>query len=71
VVLTVLKGAEDGDGWVVVRAFESSGRAARVKIELPLLETTFEASFGPHEIKTFRVERTPPFRVDEVNLLEW
>lgn len=49
VVLTVLKGGEDGG--YAVRAFEASGRAARAK--LTVLDRTIEADFEPHEIKTF------------------
>jgi alpha-mannosidase len=71
VVMTVLKGAEDGDGSVVVRAYESAGRAAHATIELPLLGRTIEAAFGAHEIKTFRVPRDGDEPVAEVSLLEW
>jgi alpha-mannosidase len=66
VVLTVLKAAEDGDGAIVVRAFESAGRAGRARLEV--LGRSWEADFGAHEIKTFRLERD---RVSEVDLLEW
>jgi alpha-mannosidase len=71
VILTVLKAAEDGDGGVVVRAYESAGREGRVSIELPLAGRTVEADFRPHEIKTFRVPREAAAPVREVNLLEW
>jgi alpha-mannosidase len=71
VILTVLKAAEDGDGGVVVRAYESAGRESRVSIELPLAGRTVEADFRPHEIKTFRVPREAAAPVREVNLLEW
>ncbi len=69
VVVTVLKRAEDGDGALVVRAYETAGRAARARIELPLVGRTIEAAFGAHEIKTFLVPHNEPVR--EVNLLEW
>ena len=71
VVVTVLKAAEDGDGSLVVRGYETSGRAARATLELPLVERTIEAEFGPHEIKTFRVPRDPEAPIAETNLLEW
>jgi alpha-mannosidase len=61
VVLTVLKAAEDGDGYVV-RAYESSGRDADAHIEF--LGRTIDARFGAHEIKTFVETR-------ETDLLEW
>jgi alpha-mannosidase len=50
VVLTVLKRAEDGDGYTV-RAYETAGRAATARFDV--LGKTIEASFAPHEIKTF------------------
>lgn len=71
VVVTVLKGAEDGNGSLVVRGYESAGRPARAVIELPLLDRTIEADFGAHEIKTFVVPRDPDAPVAETNLLEW
>ncbi|HVM16844.1 MAG TPA: glycoside hydrolase family 38 C-terminal domain-containing protein [Gaiellaceae bacterium] len=67
VVLTVLKGAEDGGGAVVARAYESAGRAARATLEV--LGRTWEAEFAPHEIKTFLLPRDG--EVHEVDLLEW
>lgn len=66
VVLTVLKGAEDGEGALVVRAYETAGRATEAT--LMLLGHTWTASFGPHEIKTFRLQKGA---VEETNLLEW
>jgi alpha-mannosidase len=72
VVVTVVKAAEDGDGSLVVRAYESAGRpAAGARIELPLLNRAIDADFGAHEIKTFRVSRDPDEAVVETNLLEW
>jgi alpha-mannosidase len=70
VLVTVLKRSEDDDA-LVVRAYESSGRAARITIELPLVDRRIEADFGAHEIKTFRVPRDPAAPVEETNLLEW
>ena len=69
-VVTVLKASEDDDA-LVVRAYESAGRAASATIELPLLGRTVEADFGPAEIKTFRVPRDPAMPWVETNLLEW
>ncbi len=61
VVVTVVKRAEDGEGWAV-RAVETAGRDADARIEV--LGTTIQAHFGANEIKTF---------VDgkETDLLEW
>ena len=61
VVLTVVKRAEEGDGYAV-RAYESSGRPATARLEV--LGRTIEASFGANEIKTFVGTR-------ETDLLEW
>ena len=66
-----LKAAEDGDGALVVRAYETAGRPARATIELPLVGRTIEADFGPAEVKTFRVPRDPDIPIEETNLLEW
>jgi alpha-mannosidase len=66
VVATVLKGAEDGDAYVV-RAYEAAGRPARATVTV--LGRTFEAQFGANEIKTFLVPRDGGEPV-EVDLLE-
>ena len=69
VVPAVLKLAEDGDDAMVVRAYETTGRAAEATIEV--LGRTMTASFGPAEVKTFRVPRDPALPVTEVDLIEW
>ena len=71
VVVSVLKAAEDGDGALIVRAYESGGTPASARIELQLLDRTIEAEFAANEIKTFRVPRDSAEPVAEVNLLEW
>ncbi|WP_181764114.1 alpha-mannosidase [Streptomyces albidus (ex Kaewkla and Franco 2022)] len=71
VLVTVIKGDEDAGGDVVVRAYESAGRATSARIALPMLgERVVEASFGPCEIKTFRVPRDAGQPVVETDLLE-
>jgi alpha-mannosidase len=69
VVPTVLKMAEDGDDAMVVRAYETTGRPAEATIEV--LGRTVTASFGPAEVKTFRVPRDPASPVTGVDLIEW
>lgn len=64
VVLSVLKGAEDGDG-VIVRAYESAGRDTSARLEV--LGRELATHFGAHEIKTLKLAGT----IDEVNLVEW
>jgi alpha-mannosidase len=63
VVITAVKGAEDGDGFVV-RAYETAGRGSRARFEI--LDRTIEADFGANEIKTFVVAD----EVRETDLLE-
>ena len=65
VVVTAVKGAEDGKGFVV-RAYESAGRASRARFEI--LGRVIEADFGANEIKTFVVVGD---EVRETDLLEW
>jgi alpha-mannosidase len=66
VVVTAVKAAEDGDGFVV-RGYESGGRASRAHLEI--LDHAVEADFGAHEIKTFVVSSDGEVR--ETDLLEW
>ncbi|MQA24719.1 MAG: alpha-mannosidase [Micromonosporaceae bacterium] len=68
---TALKLSEDGDGDLILRAYETAGARVAVSIELPLLGRAVAADFGPHEIKTFRIPRDPARPVIETNLLEW
>jgi alpha-mannosidase len=68
VVPTVLKVAEDGDA-LVVRAYETAGRACDATIEV--LGRTVTASFGPAEIKTFLVPHDVDAPVVETDMIEW
>ena len=61
VVVTAVKRAEGSEAWVV-RAVETAGREADVRLEI--LGTTIAARFGRNEIKTFVGEK-------ETDLLEW
>src|SRR5215207_6777517 len=70
VMVTVLKRAEDDSG-LVLRAFETSGAAARASISLPNLGRVIEADFGANEIKTFLIPRDAKKGILETNLLEW
>lgn len=69
VVPSVLKIAEDGQDALVVRAYETAGRAVDATIEV--LGRTVAASFGPSEIKTFLVPRDPSAPVVETDMIEW
>jgi alpha-mannosidase len=66
VVVTVVKGGEEGAAHVV-RAYESTGRAAHASITV--LGRTIEADFGPNEIKTFLLPHDGGAAV-EADLLE-
>jgi alpha-mannosidase len=69
VVPSVLKVAEDRPDAVVVRAYETAGRACEATIEV--LGRTVTASFGPAEIKTFLVPRDGEAPVVETDMIEW
>jgi alpha-mannosidase len=70
VMVTVLKPAEDGHG-LVLRAYETTGAAARARIHLFALGRLIGADFGPSEIKTFFLPYDPEEKVRETSLLEW
>jgi alpha-mannosidase len=70
IAITALKEAEDGDA-LIVRAYESARTATRATIALPGWGRTIAATFGPAEIKTFRVPHDASQPVVEVTMLEW
>jgi alpha-mannosidase len=79
VMITAVKGSEDaptarptsGAGDLIVRAVETTGSPVDAELALPLLGRTVTASFGPHQLRTFRVPADVTEAVSEVNLLEW
>jgi alpha-mannosidase len=68
-VLGTVKLAEDADD-LVVRAFETAGRRADVRIDLPAWRRQLEFEIAPFEIRTFRVPRDTSRPVNETDLLE-
>ena len=68
ILLTAYKLCEDGSGDLVVRCYETQGKEVRAAIALPQANAAFEADFGKHEIKTFRVDED--WKVRQVNFLE-
>lgn len=66
IAVTALKLAEDGSGDLIVRCFETSGETTPGRICLPFAGEEIEATFKPHEIKTFRLGA----QLREVDLLE-
>jgi alpha-mannosidase len=71
VMITAVKGCEDGGATpdLVVRAVETTGREARVRLDLPVVGRAIEADFGPSQIRTFRVPADGG-EVREVDLIE-
>ncbi|MFL6056242.1 MAG: alpha-mannosidase [Actinoallomurus sp.] len=69
VLVTVVKQAEDGDGYVV-RGYETAGVAGTATIDLPFLGRTVTAEFSPHEIKSLLVPRDRELSAIEIDLLE-
>ena len=55
IVVEVLKKAEDGSGDLILRAYETAGRAVKAELTIGVLEQTIEANFQPFEIKTLRL----------------
>ena len=69
-LVSVLKKAEDNDD-LIVRVYETAGVTTSGTIRLEAWNRTIEATFGPCEIKTFRVPADASQPVVETNLLEW
>lgn len=59
IIISVIKQAEDGDadhnGGIVVRVYETDGKATGCTLSLPLLGTEIKTSFTPYEIKTLYI----------------
>ena len=70
VILSALKVAEDGDG-LVLRLWETSGRAGEAWARLPELGAEWKGRIGANEVKTLRARRAKRgWRWSECNLLE-
>jgi alpha-mannosidase len=68
VVVSTLKKAEDGQD-LIVRCYETAGRATQATVDLALVNRHWQGKFRPSEIKTLRVPLGGgPIR--EVNLIE-
>jgi alpha-mannosidase len=68
VVVTALKAAEDGDGDLVLRCYETSGRSTRATLTFFGRRLQFE--IGRFEIKTLKLPKDGGTRVLETDLLE-
>ncbi len=69
IVATVLKRAEDGDGFIL-RGYETNGKETFTEIELPMLKRKWRTHFDKCEIKTFFISDNPDREVIEKNLIE-
>lgn len=73
VVVTAIKGTEDptddGGTDLVVRAVETRGARTATTIDVPLLGRTIEATWGPYQVRTFRVPADGG-AITELDLLE-
>jgi alpha-mannosidase len=69
IIATVLKRAEDDNGYVL-RLQETAGTAGETEIEIPMLKRRWSARLGKCEIKTFHIPDDPAGKVEEVDLIE-
>ena len=69
VMVTALKAAQDGGGFIL-RANETAGKNAAVKFSIPSINKSWNAEFTPQEIKTFFLPSGTDKAVREVNMLE-
>lgn len=68
VLLSVIKCSEDGED-IIIRGYETAGRPADTRLHFPYFDKSFDVQFNPHEIKTWRINRSA-WIIHEVNLLE-
>ena len=55
VLIETVKEAEDGNG-VILRAYEADGKETQTVLSVPFLGAEIPAAFGPHEIRSFRIQ---------------
>jgi len=70
IVVSAVKRAEDGDD-MIVRCYETSGVATSATIRLPKWNREIATTFGPSQIKTFRIPIDAAQPVVETNMIEW
>lgn len=68
VIVTAVKLCEDKSGDLIIRLYESSGKATRCMLMSDLFDNGFWFDIGKNEIKTFRVQKDGS--VLDVNFLE-
>jgi len=67
ILLTALKRAENGDGWIA-RLFAADERGGTCRLCVPSLDIDRDQKLGPFEILSLRL--TAGGRVEVVNLIE-
>ena len=68
VILSVMKLAESSND-LIVRMYETDGKEANARLDMPFVKARWSGHLRPFEIKTLRI--APPFAaVREVNGLE-
>lgn len=70
IIISVLKKAEDNDD-IILRAYETAGAATTATFDLTWINRSLNATFGPCEIKTFRIPAVAEQPIVETNMLEW
>ncbi|WP_261301385.1 alpha-mannosidase [Paenibacillus andongensis] len=70
IIVSVVKKAEEGSD-LIIRAYETTRETTEATIRLPHFNREITATFGPCEIKTFRVPADPSLSVMETDLIEW
>jgi alpha-mannosidase len=70
IIVSVLKRAEENDD-LILRCYETTKTQTHATIRLLKWQREISVTFGPCEIKTFRVPRDPALPIVETNLLEW
>jgi len=66
VIASVIKAAEDGDGWIV-RLFETDGMTTETEIAVRLFSVSWTATLAPYQISTWAIRNG---KVSEVDLIE-
>ena len=69
ILVSACKKAEDSEA-LIVRGYETAGRATAATLRLPQSGFTWQAQFKPHEIKSWRITLDAHPTVTEVDLLE-
>ncbi len=70
IIVSVIKKAEDNND-LIIRCYETDKVETKVSVDLPKWDRTIETTFGPCEIKTFRIPKDKKEAIVETDFLEW